>query len=531
MQHEKNCLNHESGVSEIIGTVLLIALAVTAIAVIGVMLSSQPQPQKIPALDAVISTSGNTIQITHNGGDTLQKEEIAILVDGMDRTANFLKGTDTSWQSFYSGESLTLTSSNPGSVSIVYKGLGSASVLSSARFGQAGQPTAHFTITASAGSGGTISPTGSLQAFYGDIKTFTITPDTGYHIVDVIVNGVSVGAVPGYTLGPVTADYTISASFAINSYTITPSAGAGGTINPGTPQTVTQGGSQSFTIIPDAHYHITDVLVDGNPVGTPSVYTFSDVQASHTINAAFAIDMYTITASAGANGTVTPAGVSTVNYGATPSYTITPDTGYHIVDVLVNGTSVGAVTSYVFSGVTTPQTISASFAINTYTITANAGAKGAISPSGTINVNHGSSQAFTITPDSGYRVLDVLVDGTSVGPVTSYTFTNVQGTHTISATFTYKPPAVTGISPNTGNNNNVRFTVTITGTDFRSGATVSQTGAAGGTFTIDQVTYVNPTTMTARFRISSGVPTGLRTIRVTNSDGQYGELVNGFNVY
>jgi len=531
MQYDKKSRNCESGVSEIIGVVLLIALAVTALAVIGVILSSQPHPQKIPALDAVISTSGNTIQITHNGGDTLQKEEITILVDGVDRTANFLKGTDTSWQSFAPGESLTLTSSNPASVGIFYKGAGSATVLSSANFGEAGQPTAHFTITASAGSGGTISPTGSLPAFYGDIKTFTITPNTGYHIVDVNVNGVSVGAVPGYTLGPVTADHTISASFAFNSYTITPSAGAGGTISPSTPQTVNSGSGQSFTITPDAHYHITDVLVDGVSNGTISSYTFSNVVTDHTISAVFAIDTYTITASAGANGTVTPAGVTTVNYGATPSYTITPNTGYHIVDVFVNGTSVGAVTSYVFPAVTTPQTISATFAINTYTITASAGANGAISPSGTINVNHGSSQAFTITPNSGYRVLDVLVDGTSVGPVTSYTFTNVQGTHTISATFTYKPPAVTGISPNTGNNNNVRFTVTITGTEFRSGATVSQTGAAGGTFTIDQVTYVNPTTMTARFRISSGVPTGLRTITVTNSDGQYGELVNGFNVY
>ena len=47
----------------------------------------------------------------------------------------------------------------------------------------------------------------------------------------------------------------------------------------------------------------------------------------------------------------------------------------------------------------------------------------------------GDDQSFTITPDSGYQVADVLVDGASVGAVTSYTFTNVQANHTIAASF------------------------------------------------------------------------------------------------
>ena len=80
-----------------------------------------------------------------------------------------------------------------------------------------------------------------------------------------------------------------------------------------------------------------------------------------TISATFAINTYTITASSGANGAVTPAGVTAVSYGATPTYAITPNPGYQVVDVLVNGTSVGAVTSYVFPSVTTNKTISASF--------------------------------------------------------------------------------------------------------------------------------------------------------------------------
>ena len=72
-------------------------------------------------------------------------------------------------------------------------------------------------------------------------------------------------------------------------------------------------------------------------------------------------------------------------------------------------------------------------------ITASAGAGGTISPSGAVSVNAGSNQTFQITPDSGYRVLDVEVDGASVGAKTNHTFINVSSNHTISATFELAP--------------------------------------------------------------------------------------------
>ncbi len=73
---------------------------------------------------------------------------------------------------------------------------------------------------------------------------------------------------------------------------------------------------------------------------------------------------------------------------------------------------------------------------NTHTITASAGANGSISPSGSVTVSHGSSRTFTITGGANYKVQDVLVDGISVGAVTSYAFTNVVQNHTIAAGFT-----------------------------------------------------------------------------------------------
>ena len=72
-------------------------------------------------------------------------------------------------------------------------------------------------------------------------------------------------------------------------------------------------------------------------------------------------------------------------------------------------------------------------AIANHTITASAGANGSISPSGSVTVNHGSNRTFTISADANYHVQDVLVNGVSVGAVTSYTFTNVTQNHTIQA--------------------------------------------------------------------------------------------------
>ena len=70
-----------------------------------------------------------------------------------------------------------------------------------------------------------------------------------------------------------------------------------------------------------------------------------------------------------------------------------------------------------------------------YTIKATAGAGGSISPSGNVSVREGRDQTFTITPDKGYAVANVKIDGKSIGAVKSYTFENVSRTHTIEVVF------------------------------------------------------------------------------------------------
>lgn len=82
-----------------------------------------------------------------------------------------------------------------------------------------------------------------------------------------------------------------------------------------------------------------------------------------------------------------------------------------------------------------PTSTGGGFGSSTSTIGATAGTGGTISPAGSVSVRRGQDQTFTITPDKGYAIADVKVDGKSVGAVTSYTFRNVTAGHSIQATF------------------------------------------------------------------------------------------------
>jgi FtsP/CotA-like multicopper oxidase with cupredoxin domain len=163
---------------------------------------------------------------------------------------------------------------------------------------------------------------------------------------------------------------------------------------------------------------------------------------------------FIITASAGPNGSISPSGAVSVNYGEDKIFTIIPNTGYHIVDVKVDGVSVGAITSYTFTHVTSNHTIDATFAIDTFTITASAGPNGSISPSGAVSVNYGGNKSFTIKANPGFMIFRILVDGSQItisNPFTiTYTFSNVTSNHIIQAEFMkipdITPPTITYIS-------------------------------------------------------------------------------------
>ncbi|MFA5365238.1 MAG: hypothetical protein WC325_08675, partial [Candidatus Bathyarchaeia archaeon] len=149
---------------------------------------------------------------------------------------------------------------------------------------------ATYTITASAGTGGSISPSGAVVVTEGDDQTFNIAASTGYHIADVVVDTVSQGAITTYTFNDVAANHEISATFAIDTFTITATAGTGGTITPSGAVSVNYGDDQGFDIAASTGYHIVGVVVDTVSQGAITTYTFNDVAANHEISATFEED-------------------------------------------------------------------------------------------------------------------------------------------------------------------------------------------------------------------------------------------------
>ncbi len=305
-----------------------------------------------------------------------------------------------------------------------------------------------WTITASSGANGSITPSGSVNVTNGAGQAYTIAGNNGYTVASVVVDGVDQGPLTSYTFSNVTANHTISATF-IRLWTITSSAGANGSITPSGSVSVINGDSQPFTITPGEGHEVTSVVVDGVDQGPLTSYTFSNVTANHTISATFTA-LWTITASAGANGSITPSGSISVINGTSQAYTITTNAGYAVTSVMVDGIDQGPLTSYTFTNVTADHTISATFT-TLWTITASAGANGSITPSGSISVINGTSQAYMITANTGYAVASVVVDGIDQGPLTSYTFANVTANHTINATFI----ALWTISASAGTNGSI----------------------------------------------------------------------------
>ena len=149
---------------------------------------------------------------------------------------------------------------------------------------------------------------------------------------------------------------------------------------------------------------------------------------------------WTITPSAGPNGAIDPADPQRVSDGAdSPVFTFPHDTGYHLTNVVVDGVPIGVTNSYQFTAVTTNHTIEALFGINHYTVTVVQASNGEITPTGQVDVTHGSTPVFAVTPEPDYFVADILVDGVSVGPVDLYTLPPVTGALSITAVYTNVP--------------------------------------------------------------------------------------------
>jgi hypothetical protein len=255
-----------------------------------------------------------------------------------------------------------------------------------------------YTLSYSAGPNGSLTGDASQIVDHGSNGTsVTAVPATGYHFVNWSDNSTD----NPRTDSNVTANLSVTASFAINTYTLSYTAGPNGSLTGDASQTVDHGSNGStVTAVPATGYH----FVNWSDNSTENPRTDTNVTATLSVIANFAINTYTLSYSAGPNGSLTGNTVQTVDHGSNGSpVSAVPATGYHFVNWSDNSTD----NPRADTNVTANLSVTANFAINTYTLSYTAGPNGSLTGNTSQTVDHGSNGSpVTAVPATGYHFVN-----------------------------------------------------------------------------------------------------------------------------
>jgi len=400
-------------------------------------------------------------------------------------------------------------------------------------------------------TGETLTITGVTQGTHGAVAIthsgadLTYDPDTDYSGADSFTYTISDG-----NGGTDTATVSMTVT-ALARWTVTPSAGAHGSISPNTPQTVKNNQNIGFTATPDTGYTVDKWYVDSVEAQVGGTgYTLTNVTADHAVNVTFKIQTFTVTGSAGANGSISPSGANTVNYGGYLFFTASPNTGYGVqkwqldsVDVQTGGLTyeLNNVTAdhavhVIFNAYAAPMLIG--LAPNTHVNT------GRLSPNILgANFRTGVTVQLTKTGQPSITATNVVVtaggtvitcdfnfSGNAVG-AWNLVVTNDDGksaTLSNAVTLTLAPPTIASITPNSGINTGAVAITNLAGSGFDN-PTVKLQKTGETDISMTGVTLFGPTTITGSFNLT-GAATGAWDVVVTNADLQSATLTNGFTI-
>lgn len=240
-----------------------------------------------------------------------------------------------------------------------------------------------YTVTANA-TNGTVTGAGTYTE--GSSVTLSATPDAHYHFVNwTDQTGKVLCTNSTYIITGLNADSSVTANFAIDTFTVTASAGANGFVSGG--GVYPYGTTVTLKATPTAHYHFMQ-WSDG--ITTPN--RTITVSENISISAKFEIDTFTVSAS-GANGVVS--GLGAYAYGSTVTLNAIPSDHYHFT-----GWSDGVTSASRTITVTGNVYFTAKFEIDTFTVNAIAGTGGTVSGGGTYP--YGTAISLTATPNNWY---------------------------------------------------------------------------------------------------------------------------------
>lgn len=293
------------------------------------------------------------------------------------------------------------------------------------------------------------SPVSTLTVDHGGQVVLDLTPDAGYHVGSVTVDGQVQTVSNTLTLTNVTSNRAVRVSFEENQYAFTFTVEGEGTISRNNATinlssfSVPHNTTDLVLSFAAEEHHTIEVLKinDVTITPTPASYAFPAVDKDQKVFIRFAKRNYLVTVSKDGSGTVSPTDPQ-VEYQGTKEFTITPNTHFHLTDVLVDNKSVKLTGTTVLPAgmkyslrVTNTTELHAVFEANTHQITVQPTTNGTIVPS-TITVNGGTDKPFQITPATGYRIEKILIDGQAISStLETYTFQNIEANHTIGASF------------------------------------------------------------------------------------------------
>ena len=213
-----------------------------------------------------------------------------------------------------------------------------------------------------------------------------------------------------------------------------------GTIRPSGTIPLVKGQNQTFSIIPATGYYTEGLVIDGESVTPQSTYTFWDIRTAHTIDVLFeAQDPITLSVTVSEGGSITvldyrrlpvksaigPDDYKVQTLPNTRVYlSIVPSDGYRLSDVVINGQFKEPQTEMVVDIIQSSFDISCRFErLPLHTITVLEPENGAITPSGSIHCLQGEHVSFSIQPNPGFHIINVLLNNHPLGPLSQYIFT------------------------------------------------------------------------------------------------------------
>ena len=301
------------------------------------------------------------------------------------------------------------------------------------------------TVTVSVGDNGTVSPSGDTPVAYGDDLTISIVPDEGYRISKVTMDGEDVtSSVTGQelVLREVKSNHDVTVAFEKITYTVAVSSGGHGSVDPDGDVLVEYGDSLTVKIAPDTGYVLKSVILDGIDVTSSVsglVFVLNDVVSDHSVRVEFEVITYTVTVTAGENGSASPSGIQRVQEGGSLTVVFTPSEGYTYDSVLVDGEE-GTLTNgtYVFSNVLADHEISVTFKRIVITVSIDPTEGGSVEASSEAPYYYGDPLTLTFTPDVWYELKSVTVNGVDVTAQltdSKYAFSALTEDQTVSAVF------------------------------------------------------------------------------------------------